>query len=840
LRQTLESLCRQFHAPLEIIVVDATGGTHAPLPDMPWKSGLLPRLMPGEQVLSWAEAAKAGLLAAQGEWRCVLEDGDYYEPDFISSMLLHARRHPRVLLLYGHARTSGDSDVALNTYGFPFNRALLYSKTLFCMPAALIHRRVRDLNCHPDASLGCYAQRDFAAQIAQHSELQLVPVTATHCRVDRDSSDQPPQLCTLWENRLHSKWAGPSIYHAHRAAGDCQRAVAAYFRGDKDGARDAFAAVLIDYPDDPNALHGLGRIAFEQGDLGAASSLVRRAIEVAPGAAEYHWTLANILHACGRLPEAREQALVAANDALFQDAAHALLKELPAPSPLHKQTVALAAPSTVGSITARSAISRLATCPCGSGLRYKDCHGRAGEVQVASTDRSGPESKTEAARRHLQAGEAQRALDVLATLDAHATGDAQACIAAGEILVECGNLADAQKWLGRALDIDPLCAADTLLNQCAGMLNAPMFSASIYGEIAAICDRLAPQSDTVESPDPTIHIVSTLATTGGSERHAVNLHRVLAPAMPVRLWSVSPPVRAIIDGVAVNRIDPAAGQFPRSGTLVLIGQYFGVDEWFPQTAFHRVVIRNNIELPQQLLERITDFERTGKSFWLDFSYPSARFRSRVGLPGHVERSMTSLSLFVPRKQDERLANSSLIIGRHSRDERLKHHPNDPSFFREIVRAGQRVRLMGASVIADALGRGPAEPEIEIVPFAGQSAQQFLAGLDCFLYRAHPHWYETGGNVITEAMAMQLPVIVFGERLGIAEILEHRVNGFVVSTEAEVLAILAELAANPGLREEVGIRARETLVRMAEEQSERSIAFYRGRKTAAPDEIRAKP
>lgn len=836
LRDTLESLCRQRHELLEIIVVNAAGNSHPPLPDLPWRSGQAPRFVDGEQALSWAAAADTGLIAASGEWRCVLEDGDSYEPDFVSSMLMQAKQHPQALLIYGHARISGQSDTQSSTYGIPFNRALLYSKLLFCLPAALIHRLVTELGCRPDLSLGSYAQRDFVAQIAQHSALQLVPVTAARCSVDSDSNRQPTPLRIMSESQLHAKWAGPATYHAYRATGACQRAVAAYFRNDRTGARDAFAAVLVAYPDDPNALHGLGRIAFEQGELDTASRLVRRAIEVAPGAAEYHWTLANILHACGRLPEAREQALVAANDALFHEAAHALLRELPAPSSVQMPTAALVAAPVALSVATRGAIGRLTSCPCGSGLRYKDCHGRAGNVQVVASQPSGPESSIREAKRQFDAGEAERALAVLLMLIADDCNDPQACAAAGAMLLECGELSVAQTWLMRALEIDPECTADALLNQCAGMLHAQIFSASIYREVAAVCGRLASGAHTPETPDPTIHIMSTLGSVGGSERHAVNLSRVLAAAMPVQLWSLSPPVNALIDGMAVSTIDATAGHFPRSGTLVLVGQYFGVNDWLAHTTFHRVVIRNNIELPQQLLERLTDFELTGKSFQLDFSYPSARFRSRVGLPGHVERSMTDLTLFSPQNRVIREHSTGLVVGRHSRDERLKHHPNDAAFFREIARAGHRVRLMGASVISDALAHGPIEPGIEFVPFAGQSAQQFLAGLDCFLYRAHPHWYETGGNAVAEAMAMELPVIAFGERLGIAEIIEHGVNGFIVSTEAEALAILTDLAADPSLRATVGARARETLVRMAAEQGERSIAFYRGRATAEPADV----
>lgn len=841
LRDTLESVCRQHHQPLEIIVVNALGSSHPPLPDVQRKPGQTLRVVGGEAASSWAEAADAGLFAARGEWLCVLEDGDVYDPDFVSSMLAQTGTSPQPLLIYGYARINGESESQPRVYGLPFNRALLYSKLLFCFPAALIHRRVLDLGCRPDSSLGIYAQRDFIAQVAQHAELQQVPVTATQCSFDHYSARQPRHRRIVCESRLHAKWAGPATYHAYRAASDCQRAVAAYFRNDRRGAREGFAAVLVAYPDDPNALHGLGRIAFDQGELDKALRLVRRAIEVTPGAAEYHWTLANILHVSGRLPEAREQALFAANDALFHDAAHALLRQLPVPSPVQMQAAALVATPYVAQPAATGgAIGRLAPCPCGSGLRYKDCHGRAGGVQAVLPQPTGPKSKVQEAKRHCDAGDAERALTVLSTVASDECNDASACTDAGAMLLECGQLSDAKEWLLRALEIDPDCAAGRLLNQCAGMLHAQVFSASVYREVAAACGRIARRASTSETQDPTIHIVSTLGSVGGSERHAVNLSRVLATAMPVQLWSVSHPVSALIDDIPVSTIDVTAGHFPRSGTLVLIGQYFGVNEWFAQTAFHRVVIRNNIELAQQLLERLADFELTQKSFQLDFSYPSARFRARVGLPGHVERSMTDLALFTPQNRTAPEGNAGLVIGRHSRDERLKHHPNDPAFFRKIVRSGHRVRLMGASVIAGALARGTAELGIEIVPFATQSAQQFLAGLDCFLYRAHPHWYETGGNVVAEAMAMEIPVIVFGERLGIAEIIEHGINGFVVSTEAEVLPILAELAVNPALRAAIGARARATLVRMAAEQCERSIAFYRGRATAVPDEIFATP
>ncbi|MEP6678883.1 MAG: hypothetical protein ABJB78_06255, partial [Betaproteobacteria bacterium] len=73
LADALASVALQRHRPLELIVVDATGGAHPQLPPLPLVDVHLPdlvdvRLLDLGRPLNRPAAANAGLAAARGEW----------------------------------------------------------------------------------------------------------------------------------------------------------------------------------------------------------------------------------------------------------------------------------------------------------------------------------------------------------------------------------------------------------------------------------------------------------------------------------------------------------------------------------------------------------------------------------------------------------------------------------------------------------------------------------------------------------------------------------------------------------------------------------------------------
>lgn len=780
-----------------------------------------------DRPLSRPQAANVGLEAASGEWLCFLDEDDHYDADFVSSMLRHARQQPGRLLFYGHSREHAGDGSTKHVAALPFNRALMTDRPRFHWSAALINRRVIALGCRFDEQLAVCEEQDFLAQIAQHGDFALVPVTAFNCRATSDAVDatgtpMPVEAQRLlYETLLQARWAGGSLYHGLRAAAGSRSAVAAYFRQDRAGARAAFEAVLQEYPDDPNALHGLGRLDFEAHQYAGARRLVERAIAITPDAGEFRLTLARIFAATDSFVDARAEATRAAHDPQLREAALSLLAQLP---PDNTPTLTVKRPGG------------LSPCSCGSGKRNKDCHGK---LRAAAGTASVPvpadpnASIVEQAHVALQAGEAARAAALLDTVVVNDVVDAALVTRAGSLLFATGNAEAASLWFARALQLGSETSTRALLRKCYGRQHASVRAASVYREAGGLCERLRPEP--VSSPhrnSDAIHIVTDFAAVGGSERHAVNLRRVLAPHLPVRLWSTTP-VHAAWGAAGVALIDAAKGNFPRDGTMVLVGQFVPLGEWFRQTSFQRLVIRNNIDQPQLLLERLVEVELYEKRLAVQFNYPSAQFRTRVGLPGAVEYSLTDLERFHPAIRARRPARAGFTVGRHSRDHYTKHHPNDPSFFRAVARAGHRVRLMGASIIASALQHddNAITAGIEVVAAGAEPAPDFLASLDCFIYRAHPYWYETGGNVIAEAMAMAIPVIVVGEVMGIAELIEHGVNGYCFASEAEALAKLGRLAGDEMLRARIGRAARARMEQLAAEQNDAVVAFYADRPRA---------
>jgi glycosyltransferase involved in cell wall biosynthesis len=113
---------------------------------------------------------------------------------------------------------------------------------------------------------------------------------------------------------------------------------------------------------------------------------------------------------------------------------------------------------------------------------------------------------------------------------------------------------------------------------------------------------------------------------------------------------------------------------------------------------------------------------------------------------------------------------------------LKFHPNDPAFFRSLIARGYDVRILGGGPIAAAFA-GQAGTAPELLDVNAESVRTFLERLDVFVYRKHPAFFETDGTAVLEAMAMDLPVVLFPLHCGIAELIRDTENGFFVAREA---------------------------------------------------------
>ncbi len=820
LRLALESLAAQDYPALEIIVVDATGGTHPPLPDIAWRPGHRVRMVGGDRRLLRPHAANAGLDAVRGEWFGFLDDDDSYDPDHVSTLMKAALVTDK-LVVYGMTRMLDASGETVSLAGLPFNRAIMFHGPILYPQTALVRRKVLELGCRFDERFEISEDRDFFFQIAEYSDFEYIPHVSFNYGLELGTSgtgrggNRDEARVVRFEHLLRSKWLGPGVYHTARTVRACQNAIAAYVRGDVTEARAVLVQVLRNYPDDANALNGLGYIALNGGELNEAERLLRRAIEVNPTFAEARFHLATTLERSGRSWEAREEARRAVSDPGVREMVLQLLARLGNPPPRRQPTSPVRA-------AAATSPSRMAPCPCGSGKRYKQC---CGQLAAPGAGDSPAEAAAQGAIAAFRSGEARTAIDVLVRISPAVLARAEMALACGDICTEMARYEEAYGFFRRAAALGEAARAGQGVTVACQHWFKPVRDASVrrtVGMLAGRLNRSAP--DGRAGQDPEIHIIADLDRVGGSEHRALNLCRRLMRHAPVRMWSTVPPLAYFGERFPVDTIDVPGGRYPRSGHLVFVSTYFEYGAWLKSCKADRITICYNIDEPASLIERLVELEDLPGPVSLDFVFPSARFRDAVGLAGQVEYALPDLDHFRPAPARTGKPGP-LVIGRHSRDHRLKFHPNDPAFFRQLTRLGHTVRITGGTCLAGALGDGKMAGSIALLPETPSGVAEFLGGLDCFVYRIHPHLFETGGTVILEAMAMSLPVVLFGEQVGVAELIDQGQNGFLVDTEDEALACIARLAADPELRRAIGAAARATVVRLLEAQSRSMLDFY---------------
>lgn len=299
---------------------------------------------------------------------------------------------------------------------------------------------------------------------------------------------------------------------------------------------------------------------------------------------------------------------------------------------------------------------------------------------------------------------------------------------------------------------------------------------------------------------PRIHLLNPMwDDSGGSEHRVEALAALLSPHADVTLWSEHEPAPGWRARLPIRRVAPRRLAFPMRGTLVVVGQYFPVGDWLRWSRPRRTILVCNTLDPRELKRQRRRLS-WGGARPLELVFASERLRLKLDLPGIVQPSFIDLEEFQPWPE----ARPTFTVGRLSRDVDAKHHEQDPAFYRRLAARGCRVRVMGGTVLEPALR--DAGPEIALLPARAQPASAFLAGLDCFFYRTAARHFEPSGRVVSEAMAMGLPVVA--ERGGgYADWIESGTNGFLFESEEEAFAQIERLRLDPEERRRVGREAR---------------------------------
>ncbi|MGH8714781.1 MAG: tetratricopeptide repeat protein [Casimicrobiaceae bacterium] len=286
----------------------------------------------------------------------------------------------------------------------------------------------------------------------------------------------------------------------------------------------------------------------------------------------------------------------------------------------------------------QSPVSRNASCPCGSGKRFKECHGLLASPEEATVVASDELRQTlDAALAAQMAERFAEAVTLYQRVVAAQPGNFDALHMLGVVHYQCAELEQARARVRAALRLRPF---DSAVRRNFELIEAALERRTVEQDICRdVLPRLASRCVAADAPDGyrrrdvALDIVVLRTDMDAQWGELARLIRWLK-SRAITVWtepvSPSPPPTA----VALQKIDPGTGKVPRAGHTVFFGADRAPGDWFASVTAASTALYCSDEPHCLLLDRIPELAREGRAP-LRLLFSSAAHARRIGLPGTV-------------------------------------------------------------------------------------------------------------------------------------------------------------------------------------------------------------
>ena len=492
--------------------------------------------------------------------------------------------------------------------------------------------------------------------------------------------------------------------------------------------------------------------------------------------------------------------------------------------------------------------ARNSPCPCGSGKRYKECHGA---IDAADGGTSGETPATpplrrshyrapgtewahlsaeeqdelgvamEAALVHQRAGQPQEAGTLYRKTLALAPNTHDALHMLGVIELGFGNLQLAEELILRAMKLrPPYDAIETNLKLVGKkLIEQPRATEEQLSERALpilndlmLAPAASRRANANEPGSGTLHLVGRIH--GEDEDDAWMLGRlgdVLAPFSPT-VWAADSATSVPWGLGTLSVLDARTGQYPRGGAG-FVGVDYEVDGWIEHSRAERVIVICGRGRPSRYLTQLRALAMDGARR-VELAFVSRSRAERFG-PGHALIPLPLESISVPMaiaSTQRELGVWSICeprawtIGMVGQTSGCVEEPTDSALVAEVATCANVIAIYDPGRYRFFLG---ATKSMRFVPRTSGGLEAFIASVDCLYCRPQLWWEEGAGREVLIAMALGKPVVCPRNSMH-AWLIEDRVDGLLYETRAEI----ARVAPRSPSRARLGGQARRSCKRQS--------------------------